>query len=137
MINENETLCNSTPQIILDIDIKGYRNKVNIILKQVYDCIIKNFKNSNNDRLTEFLGKDFNKRDMSGLDLSMKLLIAANFDSCIFNGAVFLGADTRDVNFSNADLREAVFLTQRQINSAKGNRNTKLPSYLDYPVTWK
>jgi Mg2+/Co2+ transporter CorB len=37
-----------------------------------------------------------------------------------------IGADTRDTNFSNADLREAVFLTQRQINSAKGNRNTKL-----------
>lgn len=42
-----------------------------------------------------------------------------------------------DTNFSNADLREAIFLTQGQINSAKGNRSTKLPKHLDYPVTWK
>ncbi|KAB3533275.1 hypothetical protein F8154_10990 [Alkaliphilus pronyensis] len=137
LINENETLCNSIPQIILDIDMEIYRNKVNIILKQVCECVIKCFKSSGNNRFTEFFGKSFKKRDMSGLDLSMKLLIAANFDSCIFNGSIFLGTDTRDANFSNADLREAVFLTQGQINSAKGNRNTKLPSHLDYPVTWK
>ncbi|AKL96061.1 hypothetical protein CACET_c26160 [Clostridium aceticum] len=137
LINENEALCNSTPQSIRDIDIESYRNKVNIILKQVCNYIIKFFKDSDNKDITEFLGRNFKKRDMSGLDLGMKLLIASNFDSCIFDGTVFLGADTRDTNFSNSDLREAVFLTQRQINSAKGNRKTKLPGHLDYPVTWK
>ena len=50
---------------------------------------------------------------------------------------IFLGADARDTNFSNADLREAAFLTQGQINSAKGNKNTKLPQHLEYPVTWE
>lgn len=137
LIKENEALCNSRPQIILDIDIDNYRNKINNVLKQVCACIIKCFNRSDNKGLTDFFGRNFKNRDMSGLDLSMKLLIATNFDSCIFNGTIFLGADTRDTNFSNADLREAVFLTQGQINSAKGNLNTKLPQYLDYPVTWK
>lgn len=136
LIDENEILCNSTKQSILDIDIDSYRNKVNILLKQVCASIITSFKH-NNKKLTEFSGRSFKKRDMSGLDLSMKLLIATNFDSCIFDGTIFLGADTRDTNFSNADLRESVFLTQGQINSAKGNRSTKLPKHLDYPVTWK
>ncbi|WP_279006933.1 pentapeptide repeat-containing protein [Thomasclavelia cocleata] len=49
---------------------------------------------------------------MSGLDLSMKLLIAANFDSCKFDNTIFLGADTRDANFNDADLTKALFLTQ-------------------------
>jgi hypothetical protein len=137
LINKNEALCNSTPQSILEVDIRSYRSKVNIILRQVCNCVIKCFKDSDNKKLTEFLGRNFKKRDMSGLDLSMKLLIATNFDSCIFDGTIFLGADTRDTNFSNADLREAAFLTQGQINSAKGNRNTKLPKHLDYPITWK
>lgn len=137
LIDENEALCNATPQAILDIDINRYRSKVNITLKQVCDYVLKPFKGSHNKLITGFIGKNFSSRDMSGLDLSMKLLIAANFDGCIFNGAVFLGADTRDANFSNADLREAVFLTQGQINSAKGNRNAKLPPYLAYPVTWE
>ncbi|RXI51856.1 hypothetical protein DP131_13935 [Clostridium tetani] len=137
LINENEDLCNSTRQSILDIDIESYRSKVNIILKQICDYIMRCSKRSDNKGVREFLGRNFKKRDMSGLDLSMKLLIATNFDGCIFDGTVFLGADTRDTNFSNADLREAVFLTQGQINSSKGNRNTKLPKHLDYPVTWK
>lgn len=137
MINENKALCNYTPESILNIDIESYRNKVNIILKKVRNFIIKSFKNSDNIEITDYLGKNFSKRDMSGLDLSMKLLIASNFESCIFDGTVFLGADTRDTNFSNSDLRYAVFLTQGQINTAKGNTNTKLPKHLYYPITWK
>lgn len=74
---------------------------------------------------------------MSGFDLSMKLLIAANFDGCKFDGTILLGADMRDVNLNNADLREAIFLSQGQINSARGNQNTKLPPHLERPVTWK
>lgn len=135
LINENENICNATPQSIINFDIEGYRNRVNIILKQVSASIQKGFKNNN--KPTDFLGRSFKKRDMSGIDLSMKLLIATNFDSCRFDGTIFLGADTRDTNFSNANLREAVFLTQGQINAAKGNRNTKLPNHLDYPTTWK
>ena len=137
LINENEAICNATPQSIINFDIESYRNRVNIILKQVSASIVKCFENSGNSKVADFLGRSFKKRDMSGLDLSMKLLIATNFDSCIFDGTIFLGADTRDTNFSNADLRESVFLTQGQINSAKGNRNTKLPKHLDYPVHWK
>lgn len=137
LIDENKGICNSTPQIILDTDIESYRNKVNIVLKQVCSSITTSFKYSINMDLTDFLGKDLSKRDMSGLDLSMKLLITTNFDDCKFDGTIFLGADTRDTNFSNADLREAAFLSQGQINSAKGNKNTKIPQYLDYPVTWE
>ena len=137
LINENEAICNSNSQNILDTDIDSYRNKVNIILKQVCASVMNCFKNIDNNGLHDYMGKNFKKRDMSGLDLSMKLLIAANFDSCTFDGTVFLGADIRDANFSYADLSEAVFLTQGQVNSAKGNRNTKLPKNLNYPVTWK
>lgn len=73
---------------------------------------------------------------MSGLDLSTQLLIAANFSNCTFNGTMFLGADTRDTDFSGSDLRQSVFLSQGQVNAAKGNRNTKLPNHLMYPPTW-
>lgn len=137
LINENEMLCNANSKIILNTDIDSYRERVNLILKKVCFLITKCFMQNDNNDKSEFLGRNHSKRDLSGLDLSMKLLIAANFDSSIFNGTIFLGADTRDTNFSNADLRESIFLSQGQINSAKGNRNTKLPKYLDYPSTWK
>ena len=137
LINENEMLCNYTPENILNIDVEGHRSNVNNVLKKICTCVTKCFKSNNNKKGGEYLGRNFKNRDLSGVDLSMKLLIAANFDGCTFDGTIFLGSDTRDTNFSNADLREAVFLTQGQINSARGNRNTKLPKHLEYPVTWK
>lgn len=137
LIEENEALCNDSIENILNTDVEEFRKRANLILKEVSSSVLKSFSNRNNNGLKDFLGRSFKNRELSGADLSMKLLIATNFDGCIFNGANFLGADTRDTNFSNADLREAVFLTQGQINSAKGNKNTKLPKHLECPTTWK
>ncbi|MGL5615254.1 MAG: pentapeptide repeat-containing protein [Sarcina sp.] len=136
LIKENEFFYDSNPEDIIAFDIEKYREKANVILKRVSKSVVENFKN-NNKAINSFFGKSFKNKNMNGLDLSMQLLIAANFEGCTFKGTIFLGADTRDCNFSNADLSEGVFLTQGQINSAKGNRNTKLPKHLDYPVSWR
>lgn len=137
LIEENEMICNCKPKDIIMFDIKNYRDRVNVLLKQVCSLLQKSLCCENKKCPSDFLGRNFKDKDMRGLDLSTKLLIAANFNNCVFDGTIFLGADTRDADFSNADLKDAVFLSQGQINSAKGNRNTKLPQYLDYPVTWR
>lgn len=48
----------------------------------------------------------------------------------------FIGADLRDVNFSGADLSTSMFLTQMQINSAKGDVKTTLPLHIHRPSHW-
>lgn len=50
--------------------------------------------------------------------------------------ADLIGADFRDANLSGADLTGAIFLTQVQVNSAKGNDQTKLPSTVMRPMHW-
>lgn len=137
LIEENEITCNSKPQDIILFNTEKYRNRANILLKQVCSLLQKSLCCENKKCPSDFMGSNFENKDFRGLDLSTKLLIAANFNHCVFDGTIFLGADTRDADFSNADLRDAVFITQGQINSAKGNRNTKLPQYLDYPYTWR
>ncbi|SDF52972.1 Pentapeptide repeat-containing protein [Fontibacillus panacisegetis] len=52
------------------------------------------------------------------------------FDPANLRRADFIGADFRDADVSGADLRDSIFLTQAQVNSAKGNKDTKLPGYL-------
>lgn len=133
LIIENKNICNYDPQTLLSFDLKEYQKRINPLLKQV--C--KQQSNNVDTYALNFLAKNFQNKDMSRLDLSMKLLITANFKGCNFAGTIFLGADTRDADFSNADLENARFLTQGQINVAKGNRFTKLPAHLEYPVTWK
>jgi len=132
---ENIKICHSSIKEILSFDLEKYKTTVNLVLKQLCNLLLRN--TNNKESSIEFFGKSFKGKNMSGINLSSKLLIAANFEDCLFNGTIFLGADTRDTNFSNANLSESIFLTQGQINSAKGNRNTKLPKHLDYPITWK
>ena len=48
----------------------------------------------------------------------------------------FIGADLRDADISGANLTGSIFLTQAQINAAKGDSNTKLPSSLKTPFHW-
>jgi len=137
LIEENIKMCHDHPQSILSLDLEQYRHRANHILKQVCKLLQQSIHSENKKVPANLLGGNFKGQDMSGADLSTKLLIAANFEKSLFHGTIFLGADTRDSNFNNADLSEAVFLTQGQVNSAKGNRYTKLPYHLDYPPTWK
>ncbi len=136
LIEENRHICNASPQDILTTDIDEYRNRVNECLRKISNLIKLNYKSNKEKNKKDYIGKSFKGKNFNGADFTMYLLIAANFEGCSFNGANFLGADTRDTNFSNADLREAVFLTQGQINSAKGDSNTKLPGILIRPITW-
>lgn len=137
LITENEAMCNDSPKDILEIDIDSYRDRANRLIKQVCRMFLDSLGNKDKKCPSDFLGKNFKNKDMSGYDFSVRLLIAANFEGCVFDGTIFLGADTRDTDFSNADLSKALFISQGQINAARGNRNTKLPKHLHYPVTWR
>lgn len=134
LIFENEKMTDQSPGEILKIDVESYRLNVNQTLKKVCESItISSF---NNSAKKDFFGKNFNKVNLDYRDFSMSLLIAANLEGCSLRHVNFLGADIRDANIKNTDLSECVFLTQMQINSAKGNAHTKLPQHLSPPTSW-
>lgn len=138
LILENEQMTELTPAEILNLDLEAYRVRVNQILKKTGELASRAISTTNSNKKTiDFIGKNFKKANLSGRDLSMSLLIAANLEGCNLYGTNFLGADLRDANIKNTDLSESLFLTQGQINSAKGNHQTKLPVWLTYPSAWK
>jgi len=136
LIKKGRDICNASPQEILAFDIDEYKKQVNECLRKVSSLISLKDNHNKEEHKMNFVGKKFKEKNFDGMDFTMTLLIATNFEGCSFNGANFLGADTRDTNFNSADLSDAVFLTQGQINSAKGNLVTKLPSHLSSPITW-
>ena len=136
LLQENDAMCRLPVEELYEQPIDSYQAKVNHILKK--SCVeLSKFIGAGNSKETNFLNRNFKGKDLSGFDFNMKPLIASNFENCKFKGATFIGTDTRDANFNGADLREAVFLSQGQINAAKGSRRTKLPKHLKYPVTWR
>lgn len=146
LIDETIELTMADIDIIFNIDIESHRNKVNRFLKDTSEMVRKKARNSLNKSSVkskkqihgkEFFGKNLTKADLCGADLRGALLIAANLSYTDLNGADFIGADLRDADFSGADLSKSIFLTQAQINSAKGNPHTKLPPMIKKPSHWE
>lgn len=74
--------------------------------------------------------------DLRGADLRGALLIAANLAGADLRRADLLGADLRDADLSAADLTGSIFLTQAQVDAARGDAATVLPGSLSRPAHW-
>lgn len=146
IIEETDKITNMSPEQIIDLDIISHRSKVNSLLSQASDSVlekIKSFVKSSNlknkkklSKSMDLIGADLRKTNLIGADLKGKFLIAANLRDTDLSGANLIGADLRDCDIRGANLKNSVFLTQLQINTARGDSNTKLPETLVRPKYW-
>ena len=104
-------------------DIDAFQERVNAVLKRAVALVCDRGR----PRRRDLAGRRLRGDETAGRDLSMVLLIAANLRGCSLRGTSLLGADLRDADLSGADLSECVFLTQGQVNGARGDEKTKLP----------
>ncbi|QHC67811.1 pentapeptide repeat-containing protein [Rathayibacter sp. VKM Ac-2759] len=74
--------------------------------------------------------------DLRGADLRGALLIAADLRGADLRACDVLGADLRDADVSGADLSEAIYLTQSQVSSTRGDAATVLPHDFARPSHW-
>ena len=84
----------------------------------------------------DLVGHDLRAHDLARADLRGAVLIAADLRDVVLDRTDLLGADLRDADLSGADLSTALFLTQPQLNSARGSAATLLPSHLRRPLAW-
>lgn len=145
LIEETEKLTLLNMDYLLKVDIVVHRAKVNVFLKETSEMVRKkacSIKNSSSEKRNskalrkDYFGKDLRKTNLVGADFRGACLIAANLRNVDLTGADFIGADLRDTDFSGANLENSIFLTQAQINAAKGDLNTKLPKMLIRPSYW-
>lgn len=143
----SETVCITKypPQSLLEFDLEKHRGKINTLLRKTSKLVqseircrkqIKNKTEKTSKMMKDFFGRDLRKKDFRCTDLDGACLIAANLEGADLSGTNFIGADFRDANIKGANLSESIFLTQSQINVAKGNTNTKLPIMISMPKHW-
>jgi uncharacterized protein YjbI with pentapeptide repeats len=92
------------------------------------------------------LGPELRGADLIGGNLAGADLRRANLRGAGLIGAIARGADLREADLTGADLRgadlagarleRAIFLTQAQIDLAKGDATTALPALLTRPPHW-
>lgn len=145
MLNETEKLTLLSPEELIKLDVTAHRVAVNAILLKASELVRNKFRNKQKNsskgqktlgRGLDLMGKDLRKTDLRGANLRGAYLIAANLRGVDLSGADLIGADLRDGDFRGANLTQSIFLTQAQINTAKGDHSTRLPKSLTPPAHW-
>lgn len=82
-------------------------------------------------------GANLREANLKQTDLERANLEWADFKSAKLQKANFSGSSLKKANLLGANLSKAKNLEQWQIDSAKGDRTTILPDYLEYPTHWQ
>jgi uncharacterized protein YjbI with pentapeptide repeats len=142
LLDNTECLTSLDVDSLLALDVAKHRTRVNMLLKNTSELVRikthsgKNTDSSNRNANTHYFGADLRKIDLRGADFRGAYLIAANLRGVDLTGADLIGADLRDADISGANLANSIFLTQAQLNTAKGDSHTKLPMMLVRPNYW-
>jgi uncharacterized protein YjbI with pentapeptide repeats len=139
VLEETKRLSYLNYEELIRIDIPLHRAKVNELLLQTSELVWKQIaqrKKRINHRRANLIGAKLKKAKLRGADLRGACLIAADLREADLREVDFIGADLRDADVRGANLTASIFLTQVQINSAKGDIHTKLPPLLVQPIHW-
>lgn len=143
-LDQLERLTKLDSDALIALDVRKYRMPINELLLttslSIRNALITTISSKNKRKLNyrgvDWMGKKLSQKDLRATDLRGAYLIAADLQDADLGGVDFIGADLRDANVSGANLATSLFLTQMQINSAKGNLKTKLPLHLQRPSHW-
>ncbi|MFD3540143.1 pentapeptide repeat-containing protein [Streptomyces sp. NPDC058662] len=136
-LTETETWTRADAQALADLDIGALRQDINTLLLKTSELVrAKVPGRKKNHRGADLMGARLSGADLRGANLRGAYLIAADLSRADLRWADLIGADFRDADLRGADLRAAVFLTQPQLNAARGNQSTHLPPTLTHPTHW-
>ncbi|GLZ28682.1 hypothetical protein Lesp02_08720 [Lentzea sp. NBRC 105346] len=133
---EIEHLTNQSPDVLDRVDVDQLRKAVNVLLTEASNRRRKGL-GQRDLRGRDLIGKSLRDKDLRGANLRGALLIGADLSGADLRLADVIGADFRGANLAGADLSETIFLTQAQLNAARGDRSTKLPASLEHPAHWR
>jgi uncharacterized protein YjbI with pentapeptide repeats len=145
MLEEIEELSNLPYEELLQLNETEQRMKVNTLLLQASELARAEAQRlpkkpvpgkKKIGRGADLVGAKLQGADLRGANLRGAYLIAANLKGADLRWADLIGADLRDTELSGADLSQSLFLTQAQVNAAKGDHMTKLPPQLSKPSHW-
>lgn len=137
-LEETERLTRLDADALTDLDVATHRDGVAALLARTSELVRATAprRKKRSHRGADLIAARLGGADLRGADLRGAYLIAADLAGADLRLADLIGADFRDADLSGADLTGALFLTQSQLNAARGNGATRLPSSLSRPAHW-
>lgn len=142
---ETNRLTQLAPEALLELGVAAHRASVSNLLLQTSEHVrdearrrhkLPSKRQKTFGRGEDLIGAKLKNADLRCANLRGAYLIAADLSGADLRVADLIGADFRDADLSGADLTESLFLTQTQLNAAKGDACTKLPPSLVRPSHW-
>ncbi|MEU6507017.1 pentapeptide repeat-containing protein [Streptomyces sp. NPDC046942] len=137
-LEETERLTRQTPEELAALDVAAHRQRVNVLLLRTSELARAGGKKGKRKdrRGADLIGARLRGADLRGASLRGAYLIAADLTGADLRDTDMIGADLRDADLTDADLTGAFFLTQPQVNAARGSAGTRLPGSVSRPVHW-
>ncbi|MFE5742328.1 pentapeptide repeat-containing protein [Streptomyces celluloflavus] len=136
-LERTERLTRGSARELSELDVAAHRGEVNTLLLRTSELVRAGTGGrKKNRRGADLIGARLRKTDLRGANLRGAYLIGADLTGADLRLADLIGADLRGADLSGADLTGSIFLTQAQLNAAKGDLNTRLPSALGRPAHW-
>jgi uncharacterized protein YjbI with pentapeptide repeats len=134
---ETEELTRLQPEALEKLDVAAHRDAVNDLLGHTSELVRAGARPSMDRRGADMAGANLRGADLTGANLRGALLIAADLRGAVLHVADLTGTDLRGADLRGADLGSSIFLRQTQVDSARGDLHTRLPSQLDRPEHWR
>jgi Pentapeptide repeats (8 copies) len=134
-LDDTERLTRSSAEALLAIDVPVHRDAVDTLLLRTSELVRAGYPERNHRR-ADLVGARLKGADLRGADLRGAYLIGADLRGADLTAADLIGTDVRNADLGGADLAASLFVTQAQIEAARGDDVTRLPPSLTRPVHW-
>lgn len=136
-LEETDQLTRGDAQAIASLDVAALRERINVLLTRASELARAEVRGrKRNHRGADLIGARLGGADLRGANLRGALLVAADLSGADLRLADVIGADLRDADLRGADLGGCLFLTQAQLDSAKGDAATTLGPGFARPTHW-
>jgi uncharacterized protein YjbI with pentapeptide repeats len=136
-LEQTERLTRGSPDALVELDAAAYQQDTNALLHRASELARAGPRGPDTDLAgADLAGKDLTDADLRGASLRGACLIGADLGGADLTMADLTGADLRGASLRGTELTGAIFLTQSQLDAAKGDATTRLPPSLISPAHW-
>jgi uncharacterized protein YjbI with pentapeptide repeats len=134
---ETDALTRGSASDLATTDAQTVRGRVNALLLRASELARAAAPGPRADhRGADLAGADLTGASLAGASLRGACLIGASLRAADLRLADVTGADLRGADLGGARLAEVLFLTQSQLDAARGDARTTLPAGLSRPAHW-
>jgi uncharacterized protein YjbI with pentapeptide repeats len=126
----------ASPDQLAALDLDAVRGPVTAALRRASELIRGRTPPGRDWAGADLIGRDLAGRDLRRASLRGAYLIGADLTRADLRLADLTGADLRGAQLAGADLSGSLFLTQAQLDAARGNATTELAPALRHPAHW-